>query len=51
MVNAKLRWLNFKGGGLSQGDVSTNALCFTDDSTLMTTNVFDMNALVDCVNS
>ena len=37
VVNAMLRWLDFKGGGLSQGDVVTNTLCFADDSTLMTT--------------
>jgi len=51
VVNAMLRWLDFKGGGLSQGDVVTNTLCFADDSTLMTTNVHDMNVLLACVNS
>jgi len=51
VVNAILRLLDFKGGGLSQGDVVTNALCFADDSTLMTTNVHDMNVLLACVNS
>jgi len=39
VMNAMLRWLDFKGGVLSQGDVVTNTLCFADDSTLMTTNV------------
>jgi len=51
VLNAMLRWLHFKGGGLSQGDVMTNTLCFADDSTLMTTNVHDMNVLSACVNS
>jgi len=51
VVNAMLRWLDFKGGGLSQGDVLTNTLCFADDSTLITTNVHDMNVLLACVNS
>jgi len=54
VVNAILRWLDFKGGGLSQGDVVTNTLCFADfadDSMLMTTNVHDMNVLLACVNS
>jgi len=37
MVNGTLWWLDFKGGGLSQGNALTNALCFADDSTLMTT--------------
>ena len=50
-MNAMLRWLDFKGGGLSQGDVVTNTLCFADDSTLMTTNIHDMNVLLACVNS
>jgi len=45
VVNAMLQWQDFKGGGLSQGDVVTNTLCFTDDSTLMTTNVHDMNVM------
>ena len=35
VVNAMLRWLDFKGGGLSQGDDMTNTLCFADDSTLL----------------
>jgi len=48
VVNAMLRWLDFKGGGLSQGDVVTNTLCFADDSTLMTTNVHDMNVRDKC---
>ena len=47
VVTAMLRWLDFKGGGLSQGDVVTNTLCFADDST----NVHDMNVLLACVNS
>jgi len=51
VVNAMLQWLDFKGGGLSQGDVVTNTLCFADDSTLMTTNVNDKNVLLTCVNS
>jgi len=51
VVNAMLRWLDFKGGGLSQGDVVTNTLCFADDSTFMATNVHDMNVLLACVNS
>jgi len=51
VVNALLRWLDFKGGGLSQCDVVTNTLCFADDSTLMTTNVHDMNVLVASVNN
>jgi len=51
VVNVMLRWLDFKGGGLSQGDVVTYTLCFADDSTLMTTNVHDMNVLLVCVNS
>jgi len=50
MVNAMLQWLDFKGRGLSQGDVLTNALCLTNYSTLMTTNVYEMNALFACVN-
>jgi len=51
VVNAMLRWLDFEGAGLSQGDVVTNTLCFADDSTLMTTNVHNMNILLACVNS
>jgi len=51
VVNAMLRWLDFKVGGLSQGDVVTYTLCFADDSSLMTTNVHDMNVLLACVNS
>jgi len=51
VVYAMLRWLEFKGGGLSQGDVVTNTLCFADDPTLMTTHVHDMNVLLACVNS
>ena len=45
VVNAMLRWLDFKGGGLSQGDVVTDSSCFADDSTLMTTSVHNMNVL------
>ena len=33
VVYATLRWLDFKGRGLSQGDVVTSTLCFADDST------------------
>jgi len=51
VLNAMLRWLDFKGGGLSQGDVVTYTACFADDSTLMTTNVHDLNVLLACVNS
>jgi len=51
VVNAVLQWQEFKGGGLSQSDIVTYTLCFADDSTLMTTNVHDMNVLLDCVNS
>ena len=51
VVNAMLRWLDFEGAGLSQGDVVTNTLCFADDSTLMTTNIHDMNVLLACINS
>jgi len=51
VVNAMLRWLDFKGGGLSQGDVVTNTLCFAEDSTLMTTNVHDMDVFLACVNN
>ena len=51
VVNALLRWLDFKGGGLSQGDVVTNTLCFADDSTLTTTNVHDINVVSACVNN
>jgi len=50
VVNAMLQWLEFKGGGLSQSDVVTNTLCLADISTLMTTNVHDMNVLFACVN-
>jgi len=50
VVKAMLRWLDFKGGGLSQGEVVTNTLCFADDSTLITTNLHDMNVLLACVN-
>ena len=50
-MNAMLQWLDFKGGCLSQGDIGTNTLYFTDDSTLMTTNVYDMNVLLACVNN
>ena len=46
-----LQWLDFKGGGLSQGHVVTNTLYFADDRTLMTTNVHDMNGFLACVNS
>jgi len=46
-----LQWLDFKGRGLSQGDVVTNTLCVADNSTLITTNVHDMNVLLACVNS
>jgi len=51
VVNAMLRWLDFKRGGLSQGDVVTTTLCFANDSTLMTTNVQDMNVLLASINS
>jgi len=51
VVNAMLRWLDFKGGGLSQGDVVTITLCFADNSTLMTINVHDMKVLLACVKS
>jgi len=51
VVKAILRWLDFKGGGLSQGDVVINTLRFADDSTLMTTSVHDMNVIFACVNS
>ena len=51
VVNAMLRWLDFKKRGLSQGGVVTNTLCFAEDSTLMTTNVHDMDVFLACVNS
>jgi len=51
VVNAMLRWLDFKRGGLSQGDVVTTTLCLANDFTLMTTNVQDMNVLLASVNS
>ena len=49
VVNAVLQWQEFKGGGLSQGDVVTNTLCFADDSTLMTTNVYNINVLLESI--
>jgi len=51
VVDAMLRWLDFKAGGLSQSGIVTNTLCFPDDFTLMTANVHDMNVLLACVNS
>jgi len=51
VVNVMLRGLDFKRGGLSQGDVVTNTLYFADEPKLMTTNVHDTNVLLACVNS